>query len=351
LIINRIRCEVFKLCLLIFLIMTTALAVFIHENGADFDLVAEIHRLQSQNRRDDAIDLVSTFRDSTNVDQEELEELEKNLEYSAVEKVKSVVWNGVVKCEVNDKLSGVGSVISDSIVLGDIRDISIQSWHYLTDKEKYDSMIMILAGAGVGLSSAPFFNGCASLAKNSIKYLKRIPTLANKGLLKKLLSGKMSPGDSEKVYSLLRRNDNSIPRTVSSLANVNNVKELDIASDIINRYKRTGNAFLNLNGAKGLELYAALPTDLLKRRFIKAFKSNPRAVMGLTNSHIVIHSIKILKKYRLQALLVPVSMFAMFLAMLPPTIVWGAFITTSAYFIIKSIWIPIKTFRKGKEKT
>jgi hypothetical protein len=49
--------------------MTTALAVFIHENGADFDLVAEIHRLQSQNRRDDALDLVRTFKDSTKKEQ------------------------------------------------------------------------------------------------------------------------------------------------------------------------------------------------------------------------------------------------------------------------------------------
>ncbi|MFC1816299.1 hypothetical protein ACFL0M_10240 [Thermodesulfobacteriota bacterium] len=66
-------------------------------------------------------------------------------------------------------------------------------------------LVMLLSAAGLGLSSTSFVNGSASLAKNTIKYLKRVPDLANRGILKKFLSGKISRQNSKKIWSLLKK--------------------------------------------------------------------------------------------------------------------------------------------------
>jgi len=42
-------------------------------------------------------------------DSEELKELERELEYTTFEKIKSFTWNGVIKGEVYDSYSGIGA--------------------------------------------------------------------------------------------------------------------------------------------------------------------------------------------------------------------------------------------------
>jgi len=63
------------------LILSTAFAIHINYAGKDFDPVREIRQLQNQKRRDDAIDLVQTFKNSDAIDQDELQKLEEELEY------------------------------------------------------------------------------------------------------------------------------------------------------------------------------------------------------------------------------------------------------------------------------
>jgi len=104
--ITKKRFAVFKFLIIVFLIGSTGLALYIHHAGRDFDLIKEIHQLQDQNRRDDALDMVQTFKDSDAVDQETINELEENLEYSVPEKIKSFTYNGAIKGEVYDRYSG-----------------------------------------------------------------------------------------------------------------------------------------------------------------------------------------------------------------------------------------------------
>ena len=70
---------------------------------------------------------------------------------------------------------------------------------------------MVLSGAGVGLSSTTFINGTDSMAKSTIKYVERFPCLAEKGVMKKFLSGKVSPKESEKLYDLLKKTNGAYP--------------------------------------------------------------------------------------------------------------------------------------------
>jgi len=194
-----------KIGALIFVILSSALALYIHYQGEYFDPVREIQRLRQENRRDEALDMARLFSKSQEGDKERIKELEGDLEYTTFEKVKAFAWDGVIKGEVYNSYSGTGAIGTDLFVVGDIRDLGIQSWKYLTNKEDFDRLVMILSAAGVGLSSTPFMNGCDSLAKNIIKYLKKVPGYTNRGVLKRFLSGKIPKGCYEKIWNLLKK--------------------------------------------------------------------------------------------------------------------------------------------------
>ncbi len=194
-----------KFGLLIFIILSSALAIYCSYKGAEFDPIREIQRLKIENRRDDALDLYRLFLGSKHENSKKLAELGKGLEYSTSEKIKSFAWNGVVKGEVYDSYSGFGAISADLCIVGDIRDLGIQSWKYVTDAQDFDSFIMILSAAGIGLSSTPYLNGTNALAKNTIKYLKKIPASLNKGMLKKFMAGKMSHEKCGKIWGLLKK--------------------------------------------------------------------------------------------------------------------------------------------------
>ena len=194
-----------KLGALIFIILSSGLALYIHYKGEGFDPVREIQMLRQENRRDEALDMAKFFSKAQEGDTEKIKKIEGDLEYTTFEKVKSFTWDGVIKGKVYDSYSGTGAIGADLFVVGDIRDLGIESWKYLTNDPEFDRLVMILSAAGIGFSSTPFINGCDSLAKNTIKYLKKIPGLAKKGVLKEFLSGKIPKGYYEKIWNLLKK--------------------------------------------------------------------------------------------------------------------------------------------------
>jgi hypothetical protein len=203
------RC--FKLGVLVFVILSSGFALYVHYKGEGFDPIREIQRLKNENRRDDALDMARFFRENQTGDFKKIEELENDLKYTFLEKVKSFTWNGVIKGEVYDSYSGLAAILSDMCIFGDLRDLAIQSWKYLTDAPDFDKIIMGLSAAGIGFSVTTFVNGTNALAKGTIKYLKKIPGYHNKGVIKELLSGKLSPQDSEKVWDLLKKTNGASP--------------------------------------------------------------------------------------------------------------------------------------------
>ena len=157
-----------KFMLLFIIIISSSLAIYMHYKGSAFDPIREIQRLKSENRGDDALDLARFFKENQIVDQDKFAKIEKALEYTVAEKIKSFVWNGVVKGDVYDTYSGLGAISADLCVVGDIRDLGIQGWKYLTGSLDFDGLVTILSAAGVSLSSTSFLNGTNAMAKNRI---------------------------------------------------------------------------------------------------------------------------------------------------------------------------------------
>lgn len=184
--------------------ISSGIALLAHYNGGRFDPICEIERLIKDNRRDDALDMLEHFLDS-NRSHPRLAELRKSLEYSRTEKAISFLYSGAIKGEVFDAYSGLGAIAADLCVIGDIRDLGIQSWKYIIREDDFNRLIMLLSGAGVGLSSTGLIKGCNALAKNSVKYLSQIPGMKKRGLLKNLIEKSISREDQLRIWSLLKK--------------------------------------------------------------------------------------------------------------------------------------------------
>jgi hypothetical protein len=81
-----------------------------------------------------------------------------------------------------------------------------------------------------------------------------------------------------------------------------------------------------------LTLYGSTPAKF-RDHFIRAFRSNPRALVGITKAHTIVHAIKMLDKHGLVVLAIPLVMLAMILASLPAAVLWSMLVITSCYLL------------------
>jgi len=196
---------------LFIIVVSSAFTIYLNHTGSSFDPIKEIQSLKDQSRRDDALDLAKFYRENQTRDQERITALQNDLEYTATEKIKLIAWDGFIKGQVNNSYSGIGAISSDLCIVGDIRDLGIQGWKHWIKSDDADGLIAILSAAGIGLSTTGFVNGCNALAKCTLKYLKKVPESINTGLLKRFLSGKMSPVECDKTWRLLKKTGGPFP--------------------------------------------------------------------------------------------------------------------------------------------
>jgi hypothetical protein len=86
-------------------------------------------------------------------------------------------------------------------------------------------------------------------------------------------------------------------------------------------------------------LYSSIPRKL-KHRFIGIFKKHPKAVIGITKTHLIIHTIKVLDKYGLAALIMPFIGISFILSLIPAWALWVIFIGSSGYLVFSTVHKP-----------
>ena len=194
-----------KVTALAIIVASSFLALTNRYNENQWDPIQEIHQLKNQNRRDDAIDLVNFLKETQSYGSYDLHKIEKEVAYSPLERAKAFVWDGAVKGNVNDTYSGIGALAADFCVYGDIRDITKETWNLLFDQDNFDGVVGVLSGAGIALSTMPLFDGLYAMNKSTAKYVSRLPTCMNQGMLRSFLSGLTSPEQSSTIYNLLKK--------------------------------------------------------------------------------------------------------------------------------------------------
>lgn len=335
------------LCVSLFVILlsiSSGATLCFQVTGSTLDPVEKIQRLKSEDRRDEALDLFQFYRDNGGIDQHELEKLEDELEYSTFEKGISLL-DGAVTGRIHDTYSGLGAIGSDLCIIGDIRDLGLQSWLFFKDEDT-DAIVGVLSGLGIALSVTPYTDVLASYAKNTVKYLRKISGLSSDGwIVQYLLKGRLSLDESKKLYQLFKSNGFCIPRTASLLSYVRNTRYLELVTDLVSRFKRTGRAFVSITGDAGLFLYEKIPKPLT-HILMKGFQRNPKVILGFTKVHLALHSLKIFKKYNIIGLLVPVMGLSLLLTLLPLWLTLIIFIGSSAFSAV----IINRKYRWIKEK-
>jgi hypothetical protein len=201
----------FKVTALAFIIVSSFLALVAQYGGNKWDPVKDVQQLKNQHRRDDAIDLVQFLKDNHTYTSDELSILERDIAYGPLEKARSMLWEGAILGQVNDSYSGIGAMAADFCLFGDIRDVTLQTWNLLFDQNGFNGVIAVFSAAGIAFSTVPLFDGIYAMNKNTAKYVTRLPTCMNRGMLRSFLSGHTSPEQSSAIYELLKKTDGQSP--------------------------------------------------------------------------------------------------------------------------------------------
>jgi hypothetical protein len=145
-----------------------------------------------------------------------------------------------------------------------------------------------------------------------------------------------------------KKNTGSIPRTITNLSHISHINHVDTALALVKDHKKAGSIFINLTSDHGLSLYSGIPKPF-KGTFIEVFKKRPKIILGLTKTHLLIHTIKAGKKHHLVGLIIPIILLALLENLLPIYVLWALFIGSSGYslFLMKR---RKKRNRKTKRK-
>jgi hypothetical protein len=230
-----------KIAIIVFIVLSSGLASYIHWEAAGFDPIREIQRMRNHGLRDEALELVNFLKGRAHgKDPEVISNLKEELYYGFFEKVKSVAWNGVVKGEVYDNYSGLGSVSADLTLFGHLRDLLIQTWKRIMGLPDADNWVMGLSLAGISFSTFPFINGSYAVAKSLAKYSQTVPAVSHNPVLKQFLAGNLKAEECEKVWQLFKESGRSVPATASSLSRITRPEDIDTILSLIRTRERQG---------------------------------------------------------------------------------------------------------------
>lgn len=343
--------KVFKIFFLFFLFISSGLAIYFNYIGY-FDPVKMAIEFMNNNNRDNALDIISYAQEHKIGDQQKLKKLKKEYEYKFGEKVRDFMWEGAVKGNVYNMYSGFGCLAADLMVIGDIRDLSIETYKMVSKKDA-DKLVAGLSLVGLGTSifaatgvGSPVDAG-VSMVKTSIKYAKNTFKAIPDSLLKLAANGKKFSSEVyRKFWILFKETKFSIPNTTTILMKIKDAKYLDSAIDLTKRLNKGVLILVKKTGSGGFVVYEKFKNLKLRSAFAAAFKRNPKGVIGFTKFTLIIHSIKFVKKHGLILSIITVlSLLPLFLASLPVIVPILIFITLCSYFL----WVIFRKRRKSKQ--
>lgn len=193
-----------SITLTVFFTLTTVTAILIKSRADSIDLAQKIKQLQTENRRDDALVLATTFKDSNANLSDELAKLHDQLKYSTAEKLKSALWDGMMKGEVYDHYSALGAVSLEMCLWSDIRDLAIRGYNFV-DRHLYNTDSLFPSGMVSPAFCYPIIDGPAVLSRTTVKYLDRLPKPPNTGIVRQFVSSDLGPINRQKIWQLFKK--------------------------------------------------------------------------------------------------------------------------------------------------
>jgi hypothetical protein len=97
-----------------------------------------------------------------------------------------------------------------------------------------------------------------------------------------------------------------------------------------------GLTYIIVTKETGLVLYRSVPLSF-RHRFIDTFQKHPKPFAGIAGSPLISRIIKVLDRYGLVSIFLPIIFLAIVMTMLPDYLFWILVIWVSAYIVINII--------------
>ncbi len=182
---------------------------------------------------------------------------------------KDKVIEGVLEGKSDDNIGKTSALISDFLVIGDIRDLSIQGMHYFNN-EKVDNFMVALSSLGlIATASTIYSGGTTAPIKTSVsvlkygKKIKKIPLWFESKLIDsvKVVKKTKSLTAIEKMLEPIKNlyNRVGLDQSLYMLKMSKNSKELLHLAKFGSRFGKNSRTLLKITNNKALTYASAMP--------------------------------------------------------------------------------------------
>ena len=292
----------FKLLTHIFIITAVIFSLFLLKEREVFDTRGLVHidpmpktwELIKEKRYAEADDYLSYFMQFDYVkDNPKAVELLKALKEKreSFEYKKDKIIEGVISGKSDESIGKISAIASDFLVIGDIRDLTIQGKNYFKGDKEVDKVIVALSTIGlVATVSTIYTLGASSSAKSSIsilKYAKRvnkIPKWLEKSIIreakvaKETKSLKNVKGILEPIYNLYERV--GLKGTLNILKDTKNLTELKGMVKLSKRFGKNSSELIKITGAKSTKVINSM-SKVKPKNLLYASSYGDRGILAL----------------------------------------------------------------------
>jgi hypothetical protein len=182
---------------------------------------------------------------------------------------KNKFFEGLTKGKSDEDIGRVTAIISDFLVVGDVRDLTIAGTNYANGKE-VDKTIVALSSLGILASASTLYTlGATAPLKSSISVLKfgkragKIPSWLNKQIIKQanIATETKSLNNIKKLLDPIHKLHKKIglKQTLNLIKETKNLSELKSMVKLSQKFGKKSNILLQSTGAKSLKLIENMP--------------------------------------------------------------------------------------------
>ena len=199
-------------------------------------------------------------------------------------------FEGIVKGGSDEEIGKISAIASDFLVIGDIRDLSIEGIHYAND-QKVDNFILALSSLGILATATTIYSlGATTPVKTSLSLLKygkkvnKIPSWLQHKIINYAKIAKET-NSLDKLNSLVEPiskmyNKIGLNQTLNLLKSSKNLKELKALANFSSRFKKNSHVLLGVTHNKAL-LYAKNMPKVSNKSFMFASTYGENGLKGL----------------------------------------------------------------------
>ena len=197
---------------------------------------------------------------------------------------------GITKGGSDEDIGKASAIASDFLVIGDIRDLSIEGKHYLNN-EKVDNFIVSLSSLGlIATASTLYTLGATTPIKTSISVLKygkranKIPSWLNQKLITEAkISNETKSLDNitnllQPIYKLYEKV--GLNQTLNLLKNTKNFKELKGIMKFTSRFGKKSHILLQSTKGKAVQYAKSMP-HIKNKNILYASTYGEKGLKGL----------------------------------------------------------------------